>query len=53
MVFNLVIVLLVRILAFYTIRLIFNLNQTSNFIIAIVVSFIIFFIEIATFLKRK
>lgn len=52
-IFNLVIVLLVRILAFYTIGLIFNLNQTSNFIIALVVSFIIFLIEIAIFLKRK
>lgn len=50
---NLVIVLLVRILAFYTIGLILNLNQTSNFIIALVVSSTIFLIEIVTLSKRK
>ncbi|WP_164669978.1 hypothetical protein [Virgibacillus doumboii] len=38
-------ILLIRILAFYTIGLIIGLSQTSNFIIAVVASCIIFFID--------
>ena len=51
-IFNLIIVLLIRILAFYTIGLMFNLNQTSNLIITSAVSSITFFIEILKLSKK-
>ncbi|MFD1362821.1 MULTISPECIES: hypothetical protein [Lentibacillus] len=44
-IFNHIALLLIRILAFYGIGLIFGLSQTSNFLIAIVVACIVFFIE--------
>ena len=53
LIFSLVIVLLVRILALYTIGLIFNLNQTSNFTIALIISSIIFFVEIIQLSKKS
>lgn len=45
-IFHPIALLLIRILAFYMIGLVFGLNQTSSFIIAAGVAFIIFFIEV-------
>ncbi|QHS23752.1 hypothetical protein GWK91_12685 [Virgibacillus sp. MSP4-1] len=44
-IFNHLILLLIRILAFYTIGLIFDLNQKSNVILAVIVAFIILLFE--------
>lgn len=52
-IFHLIALLLIRILAFYMIGLVFGLNQTSDFIIALIVSFIIFFVEFFELSKIK